>query len=74
MGHLAIVSGTNPITMIHTSPLTIGATLEQKLTDPMPVHGPYLKVLGTWDRWLTGAYRFKTVSVDLSPEETKANF
>ncbi len=72
MGHLAIVSGTNPITMIHTSPLTIGATMEQQLTDPMPVHGPYQKILGTWDRWLTGAYRFRNVNVELTPEETGA--
>lgn len=55
--HFAIVSELNPIRMIHTNPLTLDNPSEDRLTDVMiPIS--FYRALGTWERWLSGAFRF----------------
>lgn len=65
--HFAIVSATNPVRMVHTNPLTLSDPAEQRLTDTMLAVYPSL---GSWERWLRGAFRFARLTVE--PEIEKA--
>lgn len=62
--HLAVVSNTNPITIIHTDPLLIGAVTEHRLSESRPAEfrniiGWTRKVQMNWEKWVRGAYRFR---------------
>jgi hypothetical protein len=62
--HLATVTSMNPVTIIHTNPFAWGRSdykvIEHPLTDTMIDHGVF-KVLGGWDRFVRGAFRFEYV-------------